>query len=132
MTAPATEATAVVLNLPLAEAVLEQITKHPETHKQAEHWGFRSECGTTLCIAGQALALTPDVTFVWRPWRDRGEDLHAVLLPGFMDPWDPEDAAREALGLDLETAEHLFYGLTEDESVAYLRELIAAAKQVTA
>lgn len=128
----ATEATAVVLNLPLAEAVLEQITAHPELHTQASHWGFRNECGTTLCISGWALALTPGTTFVWRPWTN-GEDLLVVLLPGSDTPWDPEDAGRKVLGLDAETASHLFLDL-EDEAaaVAELRRLIAAAKQVTA
>lgn len=120
--------TATTLNLPLAEAVLKQITEHPETHKQ-DSWGFRTDdCGTTHCIAGWALALTPGVSFVWIPWRG-GWDADAALLPGGSAPYEPEDAGRDALGLDAATAEHLFWDLTEAEAVDYLRGLIAAAKR---
>jgi hypothetical protein len=125
------------LNLPLAEAVLEQITTHPETHDQGNFGVRRPDCGTTYCIAGWAIALSPDVDHGWRPGPSGTFDEMAMVefldrrrLPGWRSA--PFEAGRELLGLSERAADWLFLECDETEAVDYLRELIAAARQVTA
>lgn len=125
-------------NIELAERILEQVTEHPETHDQ-EHYGYQG-CGTTHCIAGWAVVLTPEVELNWESGL-----LHSVWLPE--DRWmTPFEAGQELLALELEEAQKLFLGVDpydkgdEDEkldgggtnaaAVAYLRELIADARAV--
>jgi hypothetical protein len=117
------------LNIDLAEKVLAQITEHPELHDQ-QYYGMRRDCGTTHCVAGWAIALSPGVEFTWRPWDD-GFEIDGVSLPDY-GVTDPEVAGRELLGLDLEAAEHLFLDLDESEAIVFLRQLIADAKAVAA
>lgn len=44
------------INVPLMRKTLEFITEHPDQHDQ-DHWGLRTECGTTACMAGWAVQL---------------------------------------------------------------------------
>jgi hypothetical protein len=44
-------------NVELAEKVLDQITKHPETHDQRYYTGYDVDCGTSACVAGWAVLL---------------------------------------------------------------------------
>jgi hypothetical protein len=38
-------------NQELAKTVLDHLLAHPEQHNQ-DRWGERTECGTTMCVAG--------------------------------------------------------------------------------
>lgn len=46
-----------MVNVPLLRKVLEHITEHPEEHSQ-HVWAARSDCGTTMCVAGHAVSMT--------------------------------------------------------------------------
>jgi len=126
--------TAPTLNVPLAEAVLKQITEHPEQHDQASFGVRRADCGTTYCIAGWAIALSPDVVeYDWHDsWRGPYEAMSSVRFRDGrprVDGWrsEPFAAGRELLGLSGEDADWLFLDCGETEAVDYLRHLIATA-----
>jgi len=135
VTALAAEATPVVLNLPLAEAVLEQVTAHPEMHDQ-NCYGIRRGCNTTQCIAGWAVVLSPDAEAVWSgSLIAKGVDvLEAVKMlsgDGYAFTVDVASAGSQLLGLTEDEADELFFSFDDDHAVDYLRELIAEAKQAT-
>lgn len=124
----------VTLNLPLAEAVLKQITEHPEQHDQSSYGERRSDCGTTHCIAGWAIQLSPDVVeYDWiDSWQGPYEAMSSVRFRDgrrLGDSWrsEPFAAARDLLGLSEEDADWLFLECGDTEAVGYLRQLIAAA-----
>jgi hypothetical protein len=107
------------LNVPLAKAILRQITEHPETHEQSSWMGHKA-CGTTHCIAGWAAALTPDIKL--RPIGPAG------FMAAFPDGEKhvPSYAGQILLGLTDEQADDLFYE-GNSGAVEYLRELIDGA-----
>lgn len=90
---------------PLAKAVAEYITAHPEEWDQGQ-WGIETDCGTTACFAGWTLILTDRAEF------ERGVlagsnasvPLRASLLLGkdfdSLFFWDPDEEYREQLELD--------------------------------
>ena len=116
---------APTLNVPLAEAVLKQITEHPETHRQSA-WGIKISCGTAHCISGWSAVLAGAEL----AWDDHGM-LEAVRLNP-MGAWsDPFYAGMELLGIDEDLADYLF-GASEDAAIGELRELISDARSVMA
>ncbi|MFC5799147.1 hypothetical protein [Streptomyces formicae] len=114
-------------NVDLMLAVREQITSHPETHRQVM-WGRRTECGTTYCIAGWAAVLSGQKllwegyagasTETW--WLDDGRGNVLTTI---------ESYAREALGLSDEEAGDLFaFDLPEPKALQRLDALIEKGK----
>lgn len=114
-------------NVDLMLAVREQITSHPETHKQ-EMWATRTECGTTYCIAGWAAALSGKEMF-WEPGRDWPLEASYLAKPDGGQGVSVDRYARGVLGLDQDEADFLFSGARpESEALAYLDELIEKGK----
>lgn len=106
-------------NVDLMVKIREQITKHPETHDQ-EHWGRENVlCGTAHCIAGWAGALM-DAVMTWTPYAAGWRELR------YLGGQDPDDFAREALGLTDFEAGKLFYCGDNAKALVLLDEMIAA------
>lgn len=98
--------------------VLRQIERHPEAHDQ-EVW--ESECGTTRCVAGWALILAyPQATSAGQALYFYSED-HYVAGGGSASF---EEAAGRLLGLTPFEASDLFFGISNEEAVEKLRDLV--------
>lgn len=105
------------LNVDLMLAVRDQITMHPETHKQ-HSWGDKHPCGTTHCIAGWAAALSgADLT-----WTSSG------ALAAVGDSHHVQVYAENVLGLDVHEASDLFFEFSENRALAKLDALIEKGK----
>lgn len=114
-------------NVDLMLAVREQITSHPETHKQ-EMWATRTECGTTYCIAGWAAALSGK-EMLWEPGCDWPEEAYYLVEPGGTQGQMVAWYARDALGLTQLEADRLFAAsVPEASALAMLDELIEKGK----
>lgn len=87
--------------LDMRRTVLTQIDKHPELHSQTS-WFGENWCGTTHCIAGWVVELTPDARFV------TGYSGTRVGLPG-RSPADIARFAADRLGLTTLQADRLFF-----------------------
>jgi hypothetical protein len=104
-------------NVDLMLAVREQITSHPERHKQA-HWGLKDpQCGTTHCIAGWAIMLS-QARIAWSP--------HGLLAHA--NGRDPGDCAAGLTGLSTAEADDLFFTMDEERALAKLDALIEKGK----
>ena len=104
----------------LAQKILDQITMHPETHKQST-WTSGNGCGTTHCIAGWAAVLTEGLV---------KKDYFAYPVPASYDPsvdGDSGDAymrvGRESLGLTKEDSAKLFLWTNNTRAVMALKYL---------
>jgi len=113
-------------NIPLLRKVMEHITAHPEEYDQREY-AVRTECGTTHCIAGWAVALS-DVSIVYRRlgiWDNRTAGdygWNAELGSPAEGTWRRQ--ARDLLGLDALDARYLFHeGRTLDEVWRFVEEI---------
>jgi hypothetical protein len=118
------------LNRPLVEAILTQLTDHPELHNQKVFGmkaviGSNGECGTTHCVAGWAAALSPGVRLIWS---QVGTLNHVYTEYGVMDV---DLAGRYLIGLTEAQAEDLFwdYGSTE-HIIGRLKDLLNEAPSV--
>lgn len=96
---------------PLAQAVAEYITAHPEEWDQSG-WGYKDEnCGTTACFAGTAVLLTR--TFDWTRYGSLIAIDQRYLSGGWTgDDWTVPEAALELLSLRNSA---LFYWNPQDE-----------------
>jgi hypothetical protein len=63
-------------NQELAKTVLDHILAHPGQHNQG-FWGQRTECGTTMCVAGWTCELAGE-RLVWEPNRSYAYDSEGV------------------------------------------------------
>lgn len=98
------------VNVPLLRKVMDHITAHPEEYDQREY-AVRTDCGTTHCVAGWALALSGR-EFIFRALRvcdhrtaaDFGWQAELGVVSGDYT----HGAAAEALGLKWADAERLF------------------------
>lgn len=87
----------------LLKQVTEHITTHPEEH-DALHWGARTACGTTMCIAGRTVVMCGwDLIWETGPY---GTDAEFCVRDGRTR--SVQNAAQDELGLDLLTAFELF------------------------
>lgn len=113
-------------NVDLMLQVREQITAHPETHDQ-ESWVSRTDCGTTMCIAGWATALVGMKVVEDADWT------YLVQDPGSLSPVRHISVvAQELLGLSPREAGDLFSnGPTNAEALALLDRFIDAGKNGT-
>ncbi|MGA5467153.1 hypothetical protein [Mycobacterium sp. NPDC050041] len=109
------------LNLPLARKVLEHLEAHPDEHDQ-RHFGYRTPCGTTLCIAGTALMLNGDPIH----WSDQG---YLTNGPGTSAADELDVRAAAVLGLSRIQAAELFYEAENRPALAMLRAHIAVAER---
>lgn len=100
--------------LELLRAVRKQITEHPETHNQGT-WSRRTECGTTRCIAGWAVALS---AVEWYSTAAGGMHLASGRTV--------EETAERLLGLDWDEASDLFYEWDADDALEMLNGIIEA------
>lgn len=94
---------------PLAQAVCEYITAHPEEWNQ-DNWGIEDDCGTTARFAGWTLLLTDSA------WFENGilagssfsiSEQASLLLGrnfGMLFYWNPDEEYR--LGLELNEGRH--------------------------
>lgn len=89
--------------LELLRAVREQIIEHPEEHNQ-RHWGAETDCGTTYCVAGWALALN-DHPMEWTPRGGEGTIIAYAAEGGT----DVATIARRLLSLSFEEAYGMFF-----------------------
>lgn len=82
-----------MINVELARKVRDQIADHPETYDQST-WAMETDCGTTYCVAGWALALSPGWTIQFR-----GHGVTHVRRPNGMLTYIA-DAAAQLLGIN--------------------------------
>lgn len=107
-----------MVNVPLLRKVLEHITEHPDEHDQRK-WAIRGgrgqDCGTAMCVAGHAVAMTGH-EIAWPTWNDNGNGYNSSVARHTRDrgsdgwPRSIEDVAREELGLSQTESEWLFMG----------------------
>ena len=113
------------LNVDLMLAVREQITSHPETHYQGD-WARRTECGTTLCIAGWACVLSGQELRWYDTEDEQGRFVARADYASLGEPiWSK---ANELLGLSDQEGGHLFYAMDGAMALAKLDELIEKGK----
>lgn len=100
----------------LAEKILEQIDRHPESHEQA-HWGEKTECGTSACICGWAALINEDAHY--EPLFAGSTHDILVLNSGAGDDWINYGA--KVLGLSVMDADRLFMNTNNEEAKEALK-----------
>lgn len=109
------------MNIELMKRVRDQITQRPETHDQ-NHWGRRTECGTTHCVAGWACVLS-NVELDWDTYTD---DNDTGFSYGTSDGISIDKVARSLLRLNNDQADQLFWA-DNDNAANLLNEWIESA-----
>lgn len=103
----------------MRQKVLDQILAHPEQHNQ-NNFGEKTECGTTMCIAGWAVTLDPNTEVSF--FTD-----YPLVNPRVITengPMDIEYRAGELLGLeDSYEQVSLFYDMDNDSALRRLKHL---------
>lgn len=111
------------VNIPLLRKVMEHITTHPEEYDQREY-AVRSDCGTSHCIAGWALALSGR-EFTYRrlqSWDHRtAADFGWAAQVGILGDCSEHDEAAKALGLEDDDAAEMFH---EDQTLSGVWECV--------
>ena len=113
-----------IVNIELAEKVLKQVKENPEQHDQ-HNWITKSDCGTRACLAGWTVhiaGLRPGTWIegpVWSAWS-------TVSVGGVERNIDR--VAAELLGMDEESADRIFYTLSNEHSIELFTEAIEEAK----
>lgn len=122
---------ALTLDIPYARKVLEHLIAHPEEHNQG-HFGYRTPCGTTACIAGTAVLFDAATKVGWTDLsRPGNSSLFTIVLVdnGLMDL---NCRAAELLGLSEEDANVLFYDFNARSALQRLTHYIAEAEKAQA
>lgn len=120
------------MNIKLAKKVIEHVEKYPEQHEQESYLDNPNryctledltkprkdilECGTTACLTGWALVLSP------RKKRQK--------IVNQTSDW--VDAGSLALGIDHLTSHNLFNIMNEQLAIDTLKEMIAEAELANA
>lgn len=105
-------------NVEECRAVYKAILADPLSHDQ-EHFGIKTPCGTSLCIAGHAVKLfKPEVM----RWIVDQEDLTKAFLEHIDPERTVEEEAREILGLSCDEAEELFLTMNNEDALRILGE----------
>lgn len=114
---------AETLNIPYARKVLEHLIAHPEEHRQA-HYGDRTACGTTACIAGTAIMMDPNCTIQWA--------INGLMAPPLIHGFevDMDMHAAKLLGLTPNDATQLFYEWNNQRALKKLQAHIDEAERV--
>lgn len=121
------------MNIKLAKKVIEHVKKYPDQHKQESYLdnpnhGYSLEditkprkdileCGTTACLAGWALVLSP---------RKKRQE---IVNQKFID-WT--EAGSLALGIESQAGYNLFNIMNEQLAIDTLKEMIAEAELANA
>lgn len=106
----------VTPNIERLDAVLAYIKAHPDEHDQ-DVWRKKTECGTTMCFAGHAVAMfTPDAEWVHIPLQPN--DFDKVTINGQMKT--VAQVAADLLGLSDDDADTLFYGAATIGDVEFI------------
>lgn len=130
-----------MINVELAESLLERLREHPEEHDQSL-WGWKGKnvdggCRTLMCAAGTVCFLT-GADIIWEPQANGtmiADFIHSHTLPthardGKLEQTYIPHAARELLGLTQAQADDLFYNADNLEDVEQiLLPLIEEAKR---
>lgn len=98
-----------------AQDILDKIHEHPEQHNQ-NVWGERTDCGTTLCVAGWSVVLKGQdqwLTYT-EPDGSKTEELVCATY----------EKAQYNLGLTSDEAINLFYNSENEEAVQKLKHII--------
>lgn len=118
---------AATLNIPATRGVLDYLRAHPEEHNQ-DYFGFRSACGTTMCIAGTACFLDEDTVTRWEHPNQAVTYFRDDVTVG-ESALSVEDRAREILGLKTgDDVERLFYDFDNARVLDKLAAWIEAAE----
>lgn len=124
---------ALITGRELAVKVIDQVTKHPETHVQSM---WTNSCGTAGCLAGWAVALNrQDGENSWDTKQRIAAELRPVDAQGRTLDGDPDgfpawsEAAAALFGfidadgrLDEDEADRIFMCMDETEAVARLAD----------
>lgn len=105
-------------NLDLAHKVFAQVTKHPETHNQAE-WGQKASCGTAGCLAGWACVISGDEP-VWHTTVGAGDPYFVRVRDSAGVEHLVRDRGEALLGLSKSDAELLFLNPSNEAAVDML------------
>jgi hypothetical protein len=100
------------------QKVLEAIEANPGRHDQ-QLFGYRTWCGTTLCIGGYAALTVGGGEPVWQERFD-GEILTGVITPDGRHE-HPETYAREVLGLTPSQGCRLFFEFDNQRALDIVR-----------
>jgi hypothetical protein len=115
-------------------ALRSTVLNHPREWDQS-NWAKRTECGTTMCLAGWACTLAGR-EIDWNPGFDMTPEEYLneynALVSGTLLPSDDFSVtsdyiasfAEEWLGLTLEEASDLFYAFSNDSAMSLLEDLI--------
>ena len=121
----------MTVNKELFQKIHVQITAMPKSLDMND-WGRKSECGTTMCVAGWAVALSHEPTDL--DWTVSGYGLPDRLTgvytrSGWESGWESiANRAEELLGLDEDTAYELFHHSTDDEAREIVEEYASGTR----
>lgn len=102
-----------------AKVIYDYLVAHPEEHSQ-RHYGKETACGTTMCIAGNAIiAFRPELV----QWDHLGNGIR-VLKGWFDTEGDIDEIAGELLGLDREEQFDLFYDMDNKRALEKLGRVV--------
>lgn len=101
-----------------AQVIYDYLVAHPEEHSQ-QNYGKKTACGTTMCIAGNAIiTFRPDLV----EWEML--DSGVKVLKGWFDAeGDIDNIAGELLGLGLEEQHELFYEMDNERALEQLKRV---------
>lgn len=107
-----------MVNVALAQEVLDYIAEHPERHYQRSWFYAPVEstepiCGTTMCVGGTVIFLTEGFPALRN--LIRGSDINESRMI--------DEAAGAHLGLTQEEYDKLFYTMSEERAIEGLRFL---------
>lgn len=117
-------------NVEKLRETLEYIKAHPKEHDQGI-WAGKGPCGTTRCMAGTVVHLSPDHEIIWPKFdpefHEVGEQLEAEGCRNLRTGTERQisEVAAELLDLDEYQEDDLFYNSTD------LRDLYMAANDMT-
>lgn len=122
-----------MLNIELAERVLQHVEAHPELHHQG-HWMKRTACGTTACLAGWTVLLgAPEAEIRWTEDDESDDDQVVYFGNEVVTAHERERAvefyAAELLGVQYGTLHGIFYTEGPREAIDHFRFLIEEAKR---
>lgn len=115
---------AQTLDVPYARKVLEHLIAHPDEHQQV-HFGYRTSCGTTACIAGTAVLMDSQSTVVW----GKTGYISEVTVNGQRTVTSLR--AAELFGLNMNDSRELFFDTLDNaEALELFGNWIAEAEKV--
>lgn len=100
----------------LAQKTLDYIHSNPEGHDQRDFFpdadATTGSCGTTMCIAGTALAIKHNFNF------------NRIREVAIYHPRSYEGAGGDALGLNEDEAQAIFYDMDNERALQKLKKVV--------